>query len=135
MTEPACPRKTMQESTGQDATTAVTTERGESADVALSFSWNLTHPDRNGDLWDVWSLVHIASSAALTLLFGPVIAFIITFLWEPFELFVLSPLLARFGVRFGYESWQNSLADVAFNAIGIAAAWLLVLPYWNPFGV
>jgi hypothetical protein len=75
---------------------------------------------RNDRLVDMWSLVHVVSSGALAWAIGPLAAFIIVTLWEPFEIFVLSPLLAKRGIIFGYESWRNSLSDIVFNTIGIA---------------
>ncbi len=74
---------------------------------------------RNDRLVDIWSLVHVLSSGALAWLVGPLAAFIIVTLWEPFELFVLSPLLAKHNIVFGYESWRNSLSDIFFNSLGI----------------
>lgn len=78
---------------------------------------------RNDTLVDIWSLVHIGSSGALAWLLGPLPAFIIVTLWEPFEIFVLSPLLAKRGIIFGYESWRNSLSDIFFNSAGIFLAY------------
>lgn len=43
-------------------------------------------------------------------------------LWEPVEIFLISPLLARVGVVFGYETWRNSLSDIVCNTIGICLA-------------
>ena len=78
--------------------------------------------ERNDTLVDIWSLVHVVSSAGLAWLIGPVAAFIVVTLWEPLEIFVLSPLLAKRGIVFGYETWRNSLSDIFFNTIGIASA-------------
>ncbi len=80
---------------------------------------------RNDKLVDIWSLVHAASSAGLAWLIGPVAAFIVVTLWEPLEIFVLSPLLAKRGIVFGYETWRNSLSDIVFNTLGISSAILL----------
>lgn len=74
---------------------------------------------RNDRLIDMWSLVHLVSSGALAWAIGPLAAFVMVTLWEPFEIFVLSPLLAKRGIIFGYESWRNSLSDICFNSIGI----------------
>ncbi len=81
---------------------------------------------RNDALIDKWSLVHFCTSAALALLIGPFVAFAVTLLWEPLEIFVISPLLAKFGIVFGHESFRNSLSDIAFNTLGILAAILLI---------
>ena len=80
---------------------------------------------RNDKLVDIWSLVHVVSSAGLAWLIGPVAAFIVVTLWEPLEIFVLSPLLAKRGIVFGYETWRNSLSDILFNSLGISLAVLL----------
>ncbi|QQS19397.1 hypothetical protein IPL85_03870 [Candidatus Saccharibacteria bacterium] len=75
---------------------------------------------RNDKLVDVWSFVHVVSSGALAWLIGPLPALVIVTLWEPLEIFVVSPLLAKRGTLFGYESWRNSLSDIIFNTLGIA---------------
>lgn len=82
-------------------------------------------PERNRRWVDLWSLTHIAWGAAAAWLLGPWVGFVAMALWEPLEIFVLSPLLARVGITFGYEGWQNSVGDLAFNAIGVAlVAWV-----------
>jgi hypothetical protein len=68
----------------------------------------------------------MVSSGVLTWLIGPVYAFAIVTLWEPLEIFVLSPLLAKRGIIFGYETWRNSLSDIVFNTIGIVFAYFIV---------
>ena len=90
---------------------------------------------RNDRLVDKWSFTHIAWGIVLTIALGPVLAFLILLAWEPFEVLVLSPVAARVGVDFGHEHWRNSLSDIAFNGIGVGAAWIFILPAWNPFGV
>lgn len=50
---------------------------------------------------------------------APFAALVIMVLWEPLEILVLSPLLARFGVTFGFESLKNSLSDIFFDAVGV----------------
>ncbi len=67
----------------------------------------------------------MVSSAGLAWLIGPVAAFVVVTLWEPLEIFVLSPLLAKRGIVFGYETWRNSLSDILFNSLGISLAVLL----------
>jgi hypothetical protein len=76
-------------------------------------------PMRNNHLFDVWSLVHVASGVAAGWLMPPFIAFSILVLWEPFEILLLSPLLARYDIVFGHESLRNSLSDIVFNFIGV----------------
>jgi hypothetical protein len=41
--------------------------------------------------------------------------------WEPLEIFVLSPVLARYNIVFGYETLINSLSDIVVDVLGIAA--------------
>lgn len=90
------------------------------------------HRPRNGRLVDAWSFVHLAKCAALALALGPALAFLVALAWEPLEVLVLSPLLARRGVDFGHESLRNSLADVAFNAAGVGVgAAVLALAGWT----
>jgi hypothetical protein len=74
---------------------------------------------RNGNLFDTWSIVHLCTGVLFGWLLNPLTALVIMTLWEPFEIFVLSPLLARRGIIFGYESLRNSLSDIVFNTIGI----------------
>lgn len=90
---------------------------------------------RNARLVDKWSLGHVAMAVVLTMLVGPWWALLLLTLWEPLEIFVVSRLAARFGIEFGQEALVNSLSDLAFNGIGAAAAWYLVLPFWDPLGV
>ena len=59
-------------------------------------------------------------------LMSPFVALVIMVLWEPLEVLVLSPILARYGIIFGYESIKNSLSDIFFDVVGVAVgAWLL----------
>lgn len=106
-------------------------ESGSRARAAIE--WLVFDPGRNQSLVDWWSLTHVAWGFALAMVLPPVAAFAIMAAWEPFEVFVLSPLLARVGVRFGYESLRNSLLDIFFDGIGVAIAAFLVRPYWDPF--
>ncbi len=78
---------------------------------------------RNNKLVDGWSYIHFLSAAALCFLFGPLAAIVITFAWEPIELFVLSPILAKFDVLFGHETLRNSLSDLVMDSIGVLAAY------------
>jgi len=81
------------------------------------------HSPRNNSIVDPWSFIHLFTSAALTLLFGPIAALVVVTLWEPVEIFVISPLVARrFGVLFGHETALNSVSDMAFNLLGILLA-------------
>jgi hypothetical protein len=83
---------------------------------------------RNDLLVDWWSLTHIAWGVGLTAAFGPFAALLTLTLWEPLEVLVLSPFLARRGINFGHESVQNSLVDLLFNVVGVLAATFILLP-------
>lgn len=74
---------------------------------------------RNDALFDGWSIVHVVTGAVMAWLMSPLIAIILTVLWEPVEILILSPLLARYGITFGYESLRNSLSDIVFDVIGV----------------
>jgi hypothetical protein len=89
---------------------------------------------RNHRWVDWWSLSHVAWGLALTLAAGPWIAFVVLVAWEPVEVFVLSPVLARVGVAFGREGWRNSVSDVGFDAIGVTAGVILLRLVGEPFG-
>lgn len=83
-------------------------------------------PPRNGALFDGWSIVHLSTGVLFGWIMNPLVAFVIMTAWEPFEILVLSPFLARFGIVFGYESLRNSLSDIFFNTMGILlGAWFL----------
>lgn len=89
---------------------------------------------RNGSLFDVWSIVHLGMGILLGWVLDPFVALAILVLWEPLEIFVLSPLLAKKGIVFGYESLRNSLSDIVFDVIGVAlGAWLVVKLLDPPF--
>lgn len=74
---------------------------------------------RNDALFDSWSIVHILTGIAMAWLMSPAIAFVLMVLWEPLEVLVLSPILARFGIVFGFESIKNSLSDIVFDLVGV----------------
>lgn len=79
-------------------------------------------------MFDAWSIVHFSFGVALGLILAPGIAAAVLVIWEPVEIFILSPLLARFGIVFGYESLRNSLSDIVFDIIGLLVG-TLVLPH------
>lgn len=84
-------------------------------------------PRRNDSLFDIWSLTHIAWGFLLCLWLGPAWAMILLILWEPFEVLVLSTLLKRYlNINFGFESLRNSLSDIVFDAVGVAACLLII---------
>ncbi len=74
---------------------------------------------RNKNLFDKWSIMHLSIGVCLGWVMTPFVALALMTLWEPFEIFVLSPVLKRFGIIFGFESIQNSLSDVFFNTAGV----------------
>lgn len=74
---------------------------------------------RNDALFDLWSVVHLLTGVLLGWIMPPVIALAIMVLWEPLEILVLSPLLAKFGIEFGYETLRNSLSDIFFDTVGV----------------
>jgi hypothetical protein len=89
---------------------------------------------RNGAFADWWSLTHVGWAMLLAWVMNPLIALIIMVLWEPIEVFVLSPFLARFGIDFGYENLVNSLSDICFDVLGIIlGAWVLTKLIDPPF--
>lgn len=83
-------------------------------------------PARNDALFDRWSIVHLCTGVFFGWIANPIAVFIVMTLWEPFEIFVLSPFLARFGIVFGYESLRNSLSDLFFNTSGIVIGGYLI---------
>ena len=83
-------------------------------------------PRRNDALFDIWSVIHLATGVVMGWVLAPFVALAIMVTWEPLEVFVLSPLLAKLGVKFGYESLRNSLSDIFFDVVGVAlGAWVL----------
>ncbi|PIZ62903.1 hypothetical protein COY17_01625 [Candidatus Saccharibacteria bacterium CG_4_10_14_0_2_um_filter_52_9] len=91
---------------------------------------------RNGNLFDAWSVVHLMTGVLFGWIMPPFTALAIMVLWEPLEILVLSPLLARQGITFGYESLRNSLSDIFFDVVGVAlGAWLLTEVAAAPFHV
>ena len=80
---------------------------------------------RNTALFDFWSIVHLVTGIAVGWLMDPFVGLLIMVLWEPLEILILSPVLARFGILFGHESLRNSLSDIFFDGVGVAAG------YWG----
>ncbi|MFA5004085.1 MAG: hypothetical protein WC498_02295 [Candidatus Saccharimonadales bacterium] len=87
---------------------------------------------RNTKLFDTWSLVHLASGLLTGWLVDPFIGLIILVLYEPFENFILSPILWRFNISYGYESIQNSLSDIFFDCIGVALGYYILQSLITP---
>lgn len=86
-----------------------------------------TRKSRNGVLLDKWSLVHLAFGFVLGLIVNPILAIVLLIAWEPFEIFILSPVMARFNVVFGYETLKNSLSDMLVDCVGVLLAILVLL--------
>jgi len=87
---------------------------------------------RNNSLADPWSLVHYAVGMLLGWTMAPIAALVAMVAWEPFEILVLSPVLARVGIDFGYESWRNSVSDTFFDAAGIFVGYYLFTALATP---
>ena len=96
--------------------------------------FGLAGPRRHVKPFDRWSIVHVVTGVLMGWVMRPFIALSIMVLWEPLELFVLSPVLGRFGIVFGDESLRNSLSDIFFDVAGVAlGAWLLAHLFTPPF--
>ncbi len=90
--------------------------------------------ERNKKLADRWSLIHIGSGVLVGWIMNPFAALALMAMYEPIEVFILSPIFARFGIVFGYEALRNSLSDIFFDAIGITiGAALLAHLVTSPF--
>jgi len=87
---------------------------------------------RNDALFDAWSVVHLVTGVAVGWVMEPFIGLLIMVLWEPLEVLVLSPFLARLGILFGHESLRNSLSDIFFDCVGVAIGWWLLTPAVRP---
>jgi len=86
-----------------------------------------SRPPRNSALVDVWSLVHFSTGVLLGWIMPPWLAIGLMILWEPLEIFVLSPLLWRRHIVFGYETWRNSLSDIVVDSLGVLCGYLLTM--------
>jgi hypothetical protein len=62
----------------------------------------------------------------------PYVAMALLIAWEPFEILVLSPILAKFGIVFGHETLRNSLSDIVFDAVGVLVGALLLAALVTP---
>ncbi len=91
-------------------------------------------PPRNDSLFDAWSIIHLLTGIAMGWVMSPVIALALMVLWEPLEILVLSPFLARYGIVFGYETLRNSLSDIFFDTVGVlSGAYILARLFSPPF--
>jgi hypothetical protein len=67
-------------------------------------------------------------------LIDPFVAVSLMVLWEPFEILLLSPFLARYNITFGYETLRNSLSDIFFDVVGVAiGTWVVARFITAPF--
>lgn len=87
---------------------------------------------RNNKLYDLWSLVHLATGIVFGWIMPPAVAIAAMVLWEPLEILVLSPLLGRYGILFGRETLRNSLSDIAFDLAGISLGFYVLLTLAKP---
>jgi hypothetical protein len=81
---------------------------------------------RNNKLYDIWSIVHLVTGIILGWIMSPFVALLLMVLWEPLEILVLSPILAKFNINFGYETIRNSLSDIVFDCLGVALGYYLL---------
>lgn len=81
---------------------------------------------RNDAWYDTWSLVHFLTGVVLGWIMPPFVAIVLMILWEPLEILVLSPFLARYDVDFGYETVRNSLSDIVVDTAGVAVGYYLL---------
>lgn len=84
-----------------------------------SLSERLGGRKRNDSLFDTWSIVHLLTGVVLGWIMPPFIALVLMVLWEPIEILVLSPVLVKWGIDFGYETIRNSLSDIVFDTAGV----------------
>jgi len=89
-------------------------------------------PKRNDKLFDNWSIVHFCSGVVFGWIMPPFTALVLLVLWEPLENLVLSPILAKFGIVFGYETIRNSLSDIFFDTAGILFSIYILLKLVDP---
>lgn len=89
-------------------------------------------PARNNAFLDIWSIVHVFSGIVFGWMMNPLIAFLILTLWEPLEIFVISPYLAKHDIEFGYEGPLNSFSDILFNTIGMIIGIFILAKFFTP---
>lgn len=89
-------------------------------------------PKRNNSLFDNWSIVHLFSGIIFGWTMPPFIALVLLVLWEPLEILVLSPILAKFGIIFGYETIRNSLSDIFFDTVGVLIGFYVLAHFFEP---
>lgn len=85
-------------------------------------------------MFDIWSVIHFFNGVILGWLLDPLLAIAIMVVWEPLEVFVISPLLAKVGIIFGNESLHNSVSDIFYDVLGITlGTWALTAVIGPPF--
>lgn len=87
---------------------------------------------RNNALFDGWSVVHCLTGVFMGWVMPPQIALLLMAAWEPFEIFIISPVVARWGIVFGHETLQNSFSDIISDAIGIIIGAFLLANFIDP---
>jgi hypothetical protein len=87
---------------------------------------------RNDSWFDIWSAGHLTLGIAMGWLMDPFVALFLLVVWEPFEVLLLSPWLAKRGIEFGRETLRNSLSDIFFDAIGVAGGFWALTPWLPP---
>lgn len=87
---------------------------------------------RNSKLYDIWSINHVVTGMIFGVFMAPIPAMLIMSAWEPLEVFIISPIMARFGVLFGYEALVNAISDIIFDAIGYAIGYFLLSQFVGP---
>ncbi len=66
------------------------------------------------------------------LLMPPLIAIALIIIWKPFEILVVSPILARCHLDFGFETLKNSVLDIMVDIGGVALGYYAVAHYIVP---
>ena len=87
---------------------------------------------RNLDSKDRFGLIHFATGIVFGWLMPPVVAITLMVLWEPLEILVLSPILARYNIDFGFETLKNSLSDIVVDIAGVAIGYYLLTALISP---
>ena len=88
--------------------------------------------DRNNDVFDNWSIVHCLTGVFMGWVMPPQIALLLMAAWEPFEILVISPIVARHGIVFGYETLKNSFSDIIADTLGIFIGAFILANLFDP---
>lgn len=87
---------------------------------------------RNNAMFDIWSLVHCLTGVLMGWIMPPQTALLLMVLWEPLEILIISPIVGRRGVVFGYETLKNSVSDIAADSLGIIIGMFWLAEYFEP---